>query len=156
MKSILGIVFFLAALATFPGDTSQTLKERYGSPISETYRVRPGVVASASYGASGHVCAIVVEPEQPHCPLNNPKNTIGGYGQAVEIVKEIVPETERGKYVIGGFVNLFCPSEDRDCFGVNENWEKLTIFRSGSNDRQHNATIQWKRDECEGIGPDMR
>jgi hypothetical protein len=156
MRSILGIVFFVAALATFPGDTSQTLQKGYGTPISETNRVRPGVVASARYGASGRACAIVVEPEQPHCPLNNPKNTIGDYRQAVAILKELVPETERGQYVIGGFVNIFCLSADTDCFGVNEDWQKLTIFRSGSNDRQHYATIQWKRDECQGIGPDMR
>jgi hypothetical protein len=128
MRSILGIVFFVAALATFPGDTSQTLLKRYGAPISETYRVRPGVVASARYGASGRACAIVVEPEQPHCPLNNPKNTIGDYGQADAILKELVPETERGEYVIGGFVNIFCLSADTDCGGVSERWQKLKIF----------------------------
>jgi hypothetical protein len=154
MRSIAGIAFFVATMFTFV-DTSQTLQERYGRPVAETYRVRPGVVASAHYGASGHVCLIVVQPEKPHCPLNSPKNTVGNYDQMVEILKELVPESERGKYVIGGFANIFCGT-DRDCFGVDENWEKLTIFRSGSNDRQHYASIRWKRDECQGLDPDIQ
>lgn len=157
MRSCVGIVFLVAGLATFPADTSHTLQERYGQPISETYRVRPGIAVSARYGASGHVCAIVVEPEQPQYPLNDRKNTIGDYEQVAGILKELVPERERGKYVIGTFLDMVClPLDaDTDCGGVEEDWEKLVIHRSGSSDRQHYATIRWKRDECHGIYPDV-
>jgi hypothetical protein len=62
----LGIVASLFVLAaSFPADTGPTLHERYGRPISETYLVRPGIVASARYGGSGHVCEIVLSPRKP-------------------------------------------------------------------------------------------
>jgi hypothetical protein len=98
---------------------------------------------------------MVVRPEKPHCPLNSPENTIGDYGQTKEILKELVSESERGKYVIGGFLNIFCEA-GRDCFGSDERWEKVFIFFSGSNDKQHFASIRWQRDECKGIDPDTQ
>jgi len=51
----LGFVLFSAFVfqSSFPPDTAQTLRERYGQPISETYLVKPGVVIAASYGPSG-------------------------------------------------------------------------------------------------------
>jgi hypothetical protein len=154
MRSIIGFAFFATTMFTFVA-TSQPLQERYGRPVAETYQVKPGVGASARYGASGQVCLIVVRPEKPHCPLNSPRNTIGDYEQTKEIVKELVPESERGKYVIGGFANIFCGTET-DCFGSYEHWEKLFIFFSGSNQKQHYASIRWERDECHGIDQDIQ
>jgi hypothetical protein len=74
----------------------------------------------------------------------------------VGILSELVPEKERGKYVMGTFLNLICLSDgaDIDCGGVEEDWERLLIHRIGSNDNQHYATIHWKRKECKKIDPD--
>ncbi len=152
----LGVVFLVAGLASFPADTSHTLQERYGQPISETYLVRPGIVISAHYGASGHACAVIVKPERPNHLPDSLKNTTGQDVQVVGILAELVPEKERGKYVMGTFLHLACSSSDTDivCGGVEEDWEKVVILRSGNNKSQQYATIQWKRDECHDIHAD--
>jgi hypothetical protein len=151
------VPFLLIGLASFSGDTSQTLHERYGQPISETYIVKPGVVASAQYGASGHVCAIVIKPQQALHPLKRRKNTVGNYSQVLAVLEELVPEPERGKRLTPSFLHLVCvpPDEGMDCGGVREDWERLVISRMGDNSVQHYATIQWKRDECRDIAPDQ-
>lgn len=126
--------------SSFPGDTAQSLRTMYGQPVSETYLVRSGIVASASYGASGHVCEIVVSPQRLW-------NSTFTSKQLTEIVDEIVPEHERGKYLMGTFVNAICfPTQD--CGGTAGTWENVVIFRNGGTDSEHYARIQWRRDEC--------
>jgi hypothetical protein len=63
MRLLLTAVLFPFALGvSLPPDTSTDFSERYGSPIFETYLVRPAIVASVSYGKSGYACEIVVRP----------------------------------------------------------------------------------------------
>jgi hypothetical protein len=38
---------------------------------SETYGVRPGIVASVRYGKSGHVCEVLVRPAKPFYPIQS-------------------------------------------------------------------------------------
>ena len=155
MWTRLGLGFLLAGLASFTADTASTLQERYGMPISETYLVRPGIVVWARYGLSGHVCAMLVKPERAEYPLNRRENTIGNYQQAQEIVRELIPEKQRGKYGEPTISHLAGPF-DTDGSGVEEDWEKLVINRSGGNDATHYISIRWKRDECREIYPDLR
>src|ERR1019366_5294420 len=105
---MLGFVLFSAFVfqASFPADTAKTLSDQYGPPLSETYLVRPGVVASASYGPSGRVCEIVVSPQRLWNSTFNSK-------QLTEIIDEVVPPSERGKFLMGTFVNGVCfPTQD--------------------------------------------
>lgn len=60
------ILLALALQASFPARTTQTLRQRYGQPVSETFLIRPGVVVSANYGASGSTCELVISPKEPH------------------------------------------------------------------------------------------
>src|SRR5712691_170859 len=94
----LGFILFAALVfqGSFPADTAPTLRGRYGPPISETFLVKPGVVAAASYGPSGHICKIVVSPERLWNSTFEPK-------QLTEIIDELAPVNERGK-----FVDYFC------------------------------------------------
>jgi hypothetical protein len=149
MKPIATIVFFLVGLTTLPSTMQQSLQSKYGQPIAETYRVRSGIVAAVQYGTSGEACSIIIQPEHAHSPLSNPQNSIGTYAQGKELLLELVPKNERGKFIIGGFVNLFCPDENRDCSGSSESWEKVGIFYSGGDDIQHYEKLYWKRDECQ-------
>ncbi|MGA3194487.1 MAG: hypothetical protein ABSD39_05745 [Terriglobales bacterium] len=157
MWTRVAIALLFAGLASFPADTARTLQERYGLPISEIYVVRLGIEAWARYGASGHVCAMVVKPERAEHPLNRRENNVGDYERTVEILKELVPEKERGKYKGATLLHLACAPAEMpvDCGGVEEEWEKLVIKRNGNNDHQHYATIRWKRDECHDIYPDV-
>lgn len=157
MDARIYVLFLLLGLASFSADTSQTLRERYGQPISETYIVKPGVVASAKYGVSGHVCAIAIKPQQALHPLKRRGNTIGNSSQVFAILEELAPEQERGKRQTPAFLNLVCMGPDTgemDCGGVREDWERLVVYRMGNDSVQHYATIQWKRDECRDIAPD--
>jgi hypothetical protein len=157
MCTRLGVVLLLlVGLASFPADTSQTLHERYGQPILETYLVRPRIAAAVRYGASAHVCAITVYPEHPRHPLSSPENSIGDDKQVAEVLSELVPEKERGKYLMGTFLDLACPGKDVDCGGVEEDWEKLTIHRMGNSYAEHYAAIHWKRDECKEAYADVQ
>jgi hypothetical protein len=156
MRTRLGVAFLLLGLASFPADTSQTLHERYGQPISETYLIRPGIAVAARYGASQHVCSTTIYPEHPTHPLNSRENSIGDDRQVAEMLSELVPTKERGKYLMGTFLDLFCfvEGETAYCGGVEEDWEKLKIDRMGTKDANRYAAIHWKRDECKDVYDD--
>ena len=138
----LGFVLLSAFVfqASFPADTAQTLRERYGQPISETYLVKRGVVIAASYGPSGLICNIVVSPERLW-------NSTFESKQLTEIIDEVAPVNERGKFLMGTFLNANCMPTN-DCFGTAGTYEKVHIARMGSTDAEHYARIEWLRDEC--------
>jgi hypothetical protein len=163
MWSFIGVLMLV--LASFPADTSHTLQERYGPPLpdpdphdqpgTETYRVRPGIVASVQYGESGHVCHILVRPARPFRPINSRKNTIGTRPQANGILIDLVPVEERGRYVRPTLLDLACAGNDTDvvCGGVEEEWETVVIHHNGGDDSEQYAEVHWKRAECNQAPP---
>ena len=143
---LLGLpVLLLALQASFPPDTSQTMRQRYGSPVSETYLIKPGVVASATFGASGHVCELVVSPENRDAVKSG--NRKFKPEELTQVIDELVPLNERGEPIGGGFFNARCLPDD-DCAGTISDSEKVSIYRNGGNDGERYATIHWTRDEC--------
>jgi hypothetical protein len=110
---------FIAAVSTLfalgillPSDTTTDFSKRYGSPICETYRVKPGIVATVSSGKSGHACEIVVGPDQSGGMIKSRGVTIDSK-QLTEVLDEIVPAEHRGKMRMGEFVNAIClPTND--------------------------------------------
>jgi hypothetical protein len=154
---MLSRVVFLLVLASFPADTSRTLQERYGKPISdshsqpgsETYLVRPEIVASVRYGKSARVCDILVRPARFVLPINSRNNAIDSKRMA-EILDELLPVKERGKEGIPSILDVACFGANTDlvCSGVEYDWEKVAIHRNGGNGHEQYATIRWKRDEC--------
>jgi hypothetical protein len=135
---------FFAFQISFPADTAQTLRQQYGPPISESYRVKAGVVASVVFGATGHVCEIVVNPEET--ALVKRGKTFTDL-QLTEVIEELVPVNERGKSIGGSFINFTC-LPDNDCAGTDHEYEDVTIYLNGGTDQRRYATIQWGRDEC--------
>jgi hypothetical protein len=120
------------------------MRQRYGPPISETYLIKPGVLASVSFGASGHVCEIVVSPQET--ALVKRGKTFKRQ-ELTDVIDELVPVNERGKPMGGGFVNYAC-MPDNDCNGTFSDSEKVSIYRNGGIDGERYATIHWTRDEC--------
>jgi hypothetical protein len=158
MDARICLSLLVMGLASIPGDTSQTWHQRYGQPISETYIVKPGVVASVQYGPSGRACSIVIKPQHALLPLKRRKNNVGNFSQVFSILEELVPERERGKRLTPTSLHLACVGQDAgemDCSGVREDWERLLIYRMGGDSVQHYATIHWKRDECRDIDTDQ-
>ena len=137
-------VIMFALQVSFPADTAQTMRQRYGPPIAETYLIKPGVVASVSFGASGHVCEIVVSPEET---ASVKRGKTFKQQQLSDLIDELVPMNERGKPIGGGVFNATC-LPDNDCAGTFSDSEKVSIYMNGGNDRERYATIQWARDEC--------
>ncbi len=60
MWSRFAVVVALVVQLSFPARSPQTLRQRYGEPISETFQIRPDVLASAQYGKGGAVCYIII------------------------------------------------------------------------------------------------
>jgi len=144
---------FIAAVSTLfalgillPSGTAIDFSKRYGPPVCETYRVRPGIVATVSFGKSGHACEIVVGPDQSGAMIRSRGVTIDSK-QLTEVLDEIVPAQDRGRMRMGEFVNATCLPTN-DCDGTETNWDAVAIYRNGSTDHEHYATIQWHRDEC--------
>lgn len=62
----LSLVFlFFGPQISFPGKSTETMRERYGPPISESFLVRPGLVAPASFGKNGTICELFIAPQKP-------------------------------------------------------------------------------------------
>lgn len=139
----LSALIFAFQLA-FPADTAQTMRQKYGPPISEAFLIKPGVVATLSFGVSGHVCEIVVRPEET-AQIKGGKTF--KYQELTDLINELVPVNERGKPIFGGFDNIRCLPDD-NCAGTSSESEKVSIYRNGQIDRERYATIQWTRDEC--------
>lgn len=155
MLARLSVLFLMAALATFPADTSESMRERYGKPIAddqapagtETFLVRPMLVASVLYGKSGHMCDTLIRQERPVYPLQSEKNAIDPV-QVERIVNELVPEEVRGKPVGTYLLNVRCSKEGLVCSGVAYDYENVNIRHNESGENEQYALIRWKRDEC--------
>src|SRR5258706_6416416 len=83
------------------------MSQKYGLPIAGTYLVKPGVAASVSFGASGHVCETVVSPDE-HASV---KRLQTFRQELTDVIDELVPVNERGKPIGGGFsMPPVCPT----------------------------------------------
>ncbi len=56
---------------------------------------------------------------------------------------EIVPLMDRGKYVMGAFLNIICLPKN-DCAGVQWAYEKVSIYYNSGNGGTQYAEVSWK------------
>jgi hypothetical protein len=136
------VCLYFVMQISFPGKTGETMRQRYGPPVSETFLVRPGLVVSASYGKHGQFCELFISPQKPTSPIKSADQTAKSIDSKLltEVINELVPESERGRGISGDFLNLRCLPSD-DCAGTGSNWEKISIYRNGSSNDEHYATI---------------
>ena len=64
-----------------------------------------------------------------------------------EVENEVVPGTERGKYIIGTFHDFEC-YPDKSCGGTQEDWTKVVIYTNAGETGAWYAEVKWNRDEC--------
>jgi hypothetical protein len=148
MKSIiLLLVFFeLFAGVLIGAQTSESIRQRYGKPVSESYQVKPGIFVVVTYGADDTICEMLIQSAPDSAPIKHFTPTLKSK-EIREVIDELAPKSSRGNFIIGGFVNIFCPPEN-DCAGVSEDWEKVSIYINGNIDQHRYATIQWKTTGC--------
>lgn len=142
------ILFALALQASPLAKSSETFRQRYGKPISETYLVRPGIVVSASYGTNGNTCELVISPEELDVVIRRrPGSGEIDYQLLEEIEDELVPKPERGKFKMGAFLDITCLPEN-DCAGTQEDWENVVIYKNSGKVGARYEVIRWDRAEC--------
>ena len=144
------VLLALAGQSSFPAKSSETFRQRYGQPVSETYLIRPSIVVSASYGPSGKICELVIKPKEPDAMIKSWSGSGSGeidYKVLGEVENELVPKSERGEYKIGGFVNYFCMPEN-DCVGTQAEWENIHTYTNAGKAGGRYEVIEWNRDEC--------
>jgi hypothetical protein len=137
---------FLILLMLSSGVIAQsrdTLKKKYGEPISETFMVRPGIAVTASHDSTGKISELVI------APLVTDLIKSKGNGLTDDVLKklidELVPVSARGTPQIGGFLNISCLPAN-DCYGSYDSYEKLTIYyNAGKNGNVNYAVIKWKK-----------
>jgi hypothetical protein len=140
MKVVLILLLICGAAI---GQTSSDLRQRYGPPASETFKVRPEIIVTVIYDEAGKVSEMVIEPQLDTTLIKSQYKRIKSQ-MLKEIIDELVPPKVRGKFVMGTFLNMTCLPEN-DCQGASDEYENVIVYRNGGNDAHRYATIQWKK-----------
>ena len=64
-----------------------------------------------------------------------------------DVIDELVPKDQRGKYIIGTFLNITC-LPNNDCYGTEEDYQRVLIHKHGSIDAHPYGSISWKGRAC--------
>jgi len=84
--------------------------------VAETYLIRPGIIVTASYDSTGQVTELVIAPQLTD--LIKSKNRGLGRETLNEVIDELIPTSERGRGLFGGFFNIGCmPKVQLHAFG---------------------------------------
>ena len=101
---------------------------------------------TATYADTGRLAELLISPQSTGF-IKSRSFT----GKALDkdllkkIIDELVPMPNRGKYLMGTFVHMYCLPQN-DCSGTEEDYEKLTIYyNAAEGGRSNYAVIQWKR-----------
>src|SRR5437870_3449217 len=60
MKTTLLLLMMCMAVV---GQSKDELRKKYREPVSETFVVRPGIIATASYSSTGQVTELLIAPQ---------------------------------------------------------------------------------------------
>jgi hypothetical protein len=150
MKSVIGILM-VAMIATV--QTSDKFRRRYGPPISETYIVRTNLQATVAYSNTGQLCSISVFAQRS---VGSPKtgSNAATYMEAqrddknlIEAADELVPRSERGRFLSSGLLNTDSPEIEDVYHGGYETYEYVTVF-AGIHLSRHEVRITWNGRSC--------
>lgn len=141
MKILLMAILTCTAIA---GQTRDELKTKYGSAVSETFIVRPGIGVTATYSSSGRITELLIARQNTSLVKSKLGNALS-YDILKTIIDELVPMPKRGKYLIGTFMDIQCLPEN-DCMGSEESYERLNIYYNAAEGSGSNyAVVKWKQ-----------
>ena len=142
------VVFVVMLICTtLFAQTSKEMRQKYGAPVAESYLVRPGILVTTTFAKSGEICEMLIEPQRAWTPIKSGTKKLNRK-ELDGIVDELVSPSQRGRGIIGGFVNMRCLPDD-DCWGSSATYEKVFIYYNvGGKDEYRYATIQWKEGAC--------
>jgi hypothetical protein len=141
MKTVLIAVF---ACMTIIAQSKDQLRQRFGEPVSETFLARPGIAATATYAPSGKIVELVISPL--NSSLIKSRNATLSRESVDAVINELVPMSQRGRFVIGEFEDFICEPSD-DCMGSSAHYQNVTIYYNGSAKQSQvtYAVLQWKK-----------
>jgi hypothetical protein len=90
---------------------------------------------------------MIIHPQQLTSSLDYPITKTMHTKAVTENIDKLVPSNQRGKQLIGGFLNLTCLPLN-NCAGVQSDYERVTISRIGATDQERYARIRWKARTC--------
>ena len=110
-----------------------------------------GLRLTKAFDSDGQVCTIRIEPRRWSKTITDKELN--------EALEQLVPEKERGKFVMGTFLNIICiesnGKEIREskevCHGVSDRYERLTIARMGNTNSYDHVDIRYLRPSCDRI-----
>ena len=139
MKTTLLLLMMCMAVV---GQSKDELRKKYREPVSETFVVRPGIIATASYSSTGQVTELLIAPQLTDLIKSKSKGL--SYETLKAVIDELVPTSVRGRGLLGGFANIACMPQN-DCYGSFESYEKLIIYyNAGRHGDVNYAVVQWK------------
>jgi hypothetical protein len=153
MKTLIVLLF---ACAFVVAQQKPEARQKYGTPISETYMLRPGVYVTVVRDSQASVCGLRISPiaQSGYLLAKDDGETIG-YEVLTKVVDELVPLNQRGKFVRGGVLNSNCLDlgvANQTCEGNGDafSYENVTIFyaRSDTKNKKRYAEVRWNQSEC--------
>ena len=138
------ILIAVLACMTILAQSKDQLRQKFGEPVSETFLVRPGITATASYAPNGKAAELVISPLNPSV-IKSRSTTLSR--ESVEaVIDELVPMSQRGKFVIGEFEDIICEPAN-DCMGSSAHYENVTIYYNSSTKQGQitYAVVHWKK-----------
>jgi hypothetical protein len=140
MKIVLMAILTCTAMV---GQTRDELKTKYANAVSETFVVRPGIGVTATYSSTGRIVELLISRQNANLIKSRSGNALSSDILKM-IINELVPMPERGKYLMGRFLNIQCLPQG-DCVGSEEDYERLTIYYNGAEGGGSNyAVVRWK------------
>ena len=138
----MAILLVCSALA---GQSRVDLTKKYGAAASETFKARPGISVTATYGPTGGITELLIAPESTGL-IRSKRNQRLSKDLATQIINELVSASQRGKFVMSTFMNIMCLPEN-DCGGTSDDYEKLTVYFNTTDkaDIINYAVVQWKK-----------
>jgi len=122
--------------------TQVSLRQKYGTPLTETFVIKPGITLTATYSPVGEVREMIIAPERPSTVIKSTTTTLD-YRMLHQMIDELVPPKDRGDFIMGSFLNITCLPKN-DCAGAMEDYKKLTIYFNAGEKGTNYVVIQWK------------
>jgi hypothetical protein len=137
----------IASFGLPAGQTSQTLRDRYGEPDIERFTAPHDIGLTVEYGSDGQACQIVIERKQPLLHSEKVSNYMSPEAVS-EIIDELVPPATRGHSINSMIESMGCAE------GRTEEYENVWIARHSDmcvplkGERESTATVVFKRQLC--------
>jgi hypothetical protein len=94
-QSLSACALLVLCCASALGQTSDDLRTKYGLPVDDAFKVRPGVRMKVTYGVDGRACEMVIESIVT-ASGNRPSRVLSAE-LAEELIGELVPVAGRGE-----------------------------------------------------------